>query len=71
MKPLYFDAHSHLNDARFDEDRALALARMRDAGVWSVVVGTDKKMSEDAVSLAQENEGIFAAIGPNRRDPAC
>jgi TatD DNase family protein len=66
--PLYFDAHSHLNDVRFNEDRALVLSHMREAGVWSVVVGTDKKMSEDAVLVAQENEGIFAAIGLHPTD---
>ena len=66
--PLYFDAHSHVNDSRFDEDREVVLARMREAGVWSVVVGTDKKMSEKAVSLANENEGIFAAIGLHPTD---
>jgi len=66
--PLYFDAHSHLNDPQFAEDGAAVLDRMREAGVWSIVVGTDKKMSEDAVSLANENEDIFASIGLHPTD---
>ncbi len=68
FKPSYFDAHSHLNDLQFSEDSALALFRMREAGVWSIVVGTDKIMSEKAVSLVNENEGIFASIGLHPTD---
>jgi len=68
IKPLYFDAHSHLNDQQFSEDYAPALFRMREACVWSIVVGTDKIMSEKAVFLANENEGIFASIGLHPTD---
>ncbi|MCX6739033.1 MAG: TatD family hydrolase, partial [Candidatus Parcubacteria bacterium] len=66
--PLYFDAHSHLNDPQFFEDGESALSRMREASVCSVVVGTDKIMSEKAVSLANDNEGIFACIGLHPTD---
>ena len=66
--PKFFDSHSHVNDTRFDLDRAETLLRMKENSVWSVVVGTDKKMSEDAVVLAHKNEGIFAAIGLHPTD---
>ncbi len=66
--PLYFDTHSHLNDPQFSEDGELALSRMKENSVWSVVVGTDDAMSEKAVSLANDNEGIFAAIGLHPTD---
>ncbi len=66
--PLYFDAHSHLNDPQFSEDCAFALSRMQEASVYSVVVGTDQAMSEKAVSLANDHEGIFACIGLHPTD---
>ncbi|MCK9351454.1 MAG: TatD family hydrolase [Candidatus Paceibacterota bacterium] len=68
--PLFFDSHSHLNDARFDGDRAEVLSRMKERGVWSLVVGTDRKMSEDAITLARANEGLYAAIGLHPTDDA-
>lgn len=68
--PNYFDSHSHINDQRFDIDRAEVLQRMKEREVWSLVVGTDRKMSEDAVSLAQTNEGIFASIALHPTDDA-
>ena len=63
-----FDAHSHVNDARFDADRNEILTKMKTEGCWSIVVGTDREMSEKAVSLAQENEHIYAAIGLHPTD---
>jgi TatD DNase family protein len=64
----YFDSHSHINDSRFDLDRAEVLLRMKEKDCWSLVVGTDRKMSEDAVALAQANEGIFSAVALHPAD---
>ncbi len=64
----YFDIHSHLNDARFLDDMDDALLRMREAGVASIVVGTDKKMSERAVELAEAHPDIWATIGVHPTD---
>ncbi|MBI2120265.1 MAG: TatD family hydrolase [Parcubacteria group bacterium] len=66
--PLYFDAHSHINDPRFDADLPEVLARMKEAGVWSIVVGTEKNLSERAVELARANEGIFSCVGLHPTD---
>ncbi|MFA5831181.1 MAG: TatD family hydrolase [Candidatus Paceibacterota bacterium] len=66
--PLFFDSHSHLNDSRFNSDRAEVLSHMKEKDVWTLVVGTDRKMSEDAVSLARANEGIFAAVALHPAD---
>lgn len=68
MKYEYIDIHSHLNDPRFNEDRDQVLVRMREAGVASIVVGTDKKMSEDAMALAEKNPDIWATIGLHPTD---
>ena len=66
--PNYFDSHSHINDSRFDLDRDIVLLRMKEKECWSLVVGTDRKMSEDAVALAEVNEGIFSAIALHPAD---
>ena len=66
--PKFFDSHSHINDAQFDSDRAETLLRMKEKEIWSLVVGTDRKMSEDAVAIALANEGIFSAIALHPAD---
>ncbi len=68
--PLYFDAHSHINDPRFDTDIGEVLSRMKESGVWSLVVGTEKNLSSRAVELANEHDGIFASVGLHPTDDA-
>ena len=69
MKTIqYFDAHSHINDPRFDLDIGEVLSRMKEAGVWSLVVGTEKKLSSRAVLLARAHEGVFACVGLHPTD---
>jgi TatD DNase family protein len=49
----FFDSHSHLQDARFDEDREAVLERAAAAGVDTIVVcGEDVESSEAAIALA-------------------
>lgn len=60
----YFDIHSHINDPSFDGDREAVLARMHEHGVWTVVVGTDYKSSQDAATIASfVDGGVYASIG--------
>jgi TatD DNase family protein len=66
--PRFFDSHSHINDSRFDLDRDIVLLRMKEKECWSLVVGTDRKMSEDAIAIAQVNEGIFSAVALHPAD---
>lgn len=68
MNPHYIDIHSHLNDPRFLDDREEVLMRMRDAKVATIVVGTDRKMSEDALLLAEAHPDIWATIGLHPTD---
>ncbi len=64
MLPLYFDIHAHVNDTRFDEDRDEVLARMRERGVWAIMVGTDYKSSQEAATMASfAGGGVYATIG--------
>ena len=51
------DSHSHLHDARFDEDREAVLARAATAGVGAIVVcGEDIESSKAAIALAATTE---------------
>lgn len=66
--PEYFDAHSHIEHKRFDDDRDEVLSRMKEKNVWTVSVGTDEKESRKAFELAQKHEGVFASIGLHPAD---
>ncbi len=58
------DAHCHLGDRAFDQDRDAVLARARSAGVAHVVViGESLPGSERAVALARARPGLSATAG--------
>lgn len=62
--PQFFDVHAHVNAEQFDADRAEVLERMREAGVWSIQVGTDRKSSQQVSMMAASvKEGTYASIG--------
>ena len=59
-----FDSHCHLDDEKFDLDRAEAIARMREAGVTRCTcVGSDLPSSRRCLDLAQQYDFIYAAAG--------
>ncbi|MDE2933281.1 MAG: TatD family hydrolase [Chloroflexota bacterium] len=61
-----FDSHSHVQDARFDEDRESVLERAAAAGVATVVVcGEDVASSEAAIAIAAgaESPRLLATAG--------
>jgi TatD DNase family protein len=63
------DTHAHLDFPQFDGDRQAVIERAARAGVAAIVnVGTDLVSSRRAVSLAEQNEGIFAAVGIHPHD---
>ncbi len=64
----YIDIHSHLNDPRFNADLPETLARMRESAVASIVVGTDRAMSERAIALAEKHNDLWATIGQHPTD---
>ncbi len=59
----YFDAHTHVNFAAYNEDREETIGRAKDAGVVMNVVGTQLDTSKAAVELAQKYANIYATIG--------
>lgn len=59
----FFDAHTHVQFSAYDADRETVILRAQTAGVRFVNVGTQKDTSRRAVELAEQHEGVFAAIG--------
>lgn len=63
------DTHAHLDFHQFDADRQVVIERAEAAGVAVIVnVGADLVSSRRAVSLAEQYEGIFAAVGIHPHD---
>ncbi len=64
MLPNFFDIHAHVTDAQFDTDRMEVIARMRERRVWAIMVGTDRKTSQNVAMLASfVDECVFGSIG--------
>ncbi len=59
----YFDAHTHVNFAAYNDDREAVILRARDAGVGMNVVGTQRDTSAAAVALAEQYDNVYATIG--------
>lgn len=59
----YFDAHTHLQFAAFDEDREEAFQRSKVAEVGMNLVGTQLDTSKAAVECANLHEEVWASVG--------
>ncbi|ALA59854.1 TatD family hydrolase [Nitrospira moscoviensis] len=61
---MLIDTHTHLDDARYNDDRDAMIARAREAGVDAfVTIGCDFATSRAAVSLAERYPFVYASIG--------
>ncbi len=61
---MLIDSHAHLDMPHFDADRDAVIARAKEAGVSAILtLGVDGPSSQRAVALAQQYEGVFAAVG--------
>lgn len=61
---MLIDSHAHLDDGRFDNDRDKLIKSLKSAGLDLVInVGADLQSSIKSVSLAEEYENIYAAVG--------
>jgi TatD DNase family protein len=61
---MFIDSHAHLDTPHFDADRDAVITRAREAGVAAILtLGVDGASSQRAVALAQQYEGVFAAVG--------
>lgn len=68
MSLYYIDVHSHIHFKQYDADREEVIARMREAGVGAITVGTDLESSKKAVALAERHGGIWATVGIHPTD---
>lgn len=61
---MLIDTHAHIQDEKFDEDRAEVIERAMAAGVERIInIGDTIESSARAVKLAQDYPGIYAAVG--------
>jgi TatD DNase family protein len=62
--PHVTDTHCHLTANAFQKDREQVIQRALEAGVDRIIVpGMDLESSRQAVALAEEFPGVYAAIG--------
>lgn len=62
----FTDSHAHLDDDRFEADRAAVLERARRAGVERILAianGTTRAQFEKTLALVQHHDFLWAAIG--------
>ena len=64
----YFDVHSHLYSSSFDVDREDEIAKIKEAKIATITVGIDSKSSQEAVSLSEKNDNLFATVGQHPGD---
>lgn len=61
---MLIDTHTHLDDARYNDDRDAVIIRAREAGVEAfVTIGCDLTTSRAAVVLADRFPFVYASIG--------
>jgi TatD DNase family protein len=69
---MFVDSHCHIDGPEYDTDREAVIARAREAGVATMLnVGTgdpDSGAFERAVTLSENHEGIYSAIGVHPHD---
>lgn len=62
--PELFDIHSHINFNAFKDDGDEVIKKTLDAGVWTILVGSQYDTSKRAIEYAEKYEkGIYAAVG--------
>ena len=63
------DSHCHLDTHQFDGDRPAVIERARAAGVKAIIIpGIDLHHCYQAIALADEYTGIYAAVGIHPND---
>lgn len=68
---ILLDAHAHLNDQDFDQDRLEVIDRAAVAGlVYVINVGYDLESARRSVALAADYDFIYAAVGIHPHEAA-
>jgi|SRR5579862_291738 len=72
---MFTDSHCHLENQRFDADRAETFARAKEAGVATMLAigngdGPGTGTLDCAIHLARENDGVYASVGIHPHEAA-
>jgi TatD DNase family protein len=59
----YFDIHSHLYFPDYDTDREDEIAKIKNANIGTITIGTDRESSQKAIDLAHAHDNLFACVG--------
>ena len=65
------DSHAHLDSKSFDSDRRKVIDRALTAGLKSIItIGVEATLEgiKKAVSIAEQNESVFATVGVHPHD---
>ncbi|AEF92952.1 hydrolase, TatD family [Desulfotomaculum nigrificans CO-1-SRB] len=65
---MLIDSHAHLDNERFDDDRAAVIGRCREELNAVINVGYDMESSRRSIALAEEFPFIYAAVGVHPHD---
>jgi TatD DNase family protein len=66
---MFIDSHAHLEMREFNPDRAEVIRRAHDAGVaYIITVETTLDYCRKALSIAEQNESVYAIIGVHPHD---
>ncbi len=61
---MLIDTHAHLNFSAFKEDSEAVIRKTLSNNIWMILVGSELKTSNRALSLANKyQKGVYAAIG--------
>ena len=60
---MFFDSHTHLNLAAFNEDREEIIKKTLEQGVFMINIGTCYETSKKAVEIAQQYDNCWATVG--------
>lgn len=70
---MLFDSHAHIDDAKFDDDRAQVLSGLRRSGVGLMInAASDIRSSLESMRLAETYDNVYFAAGihPQEADKA-
>ena len=68
---MFFDTHCHIHMPQFANDQVEVLERMKSAQVTkAVVVATEEAEIAPVLTLARENDGLYAAFAVSPQDEA-
>lgn len=62
------DTHTHPQFPQYDKDRDEVIKRALDKKIGLICVGTDFQMSQKAIELAEQYDGMYATVGLHPND---